>query len=546
MNSEYEVEKFCDRLLESYMSTNDDVNSFISRCLSALSDGFYRDMVCIFDMYASSYYVKRQLNNVLSKKNKEDVEFIYIDRFIQDEEELKKFIEKKVKPTNANLYVVDFSISFTKVNDAIYHYIDNTIQMLKILCKQISSKRKKKCVFNLSIINDDCEDLIDELTSRFFVNMKIYNDSLKINEKYAKKYYQFIDKITKPQNTLNSLLNDVDFEKTNSFGKITNISRVFKDLCYDSAVILFYNNEKILNNFKQTYNSVFHFKSLNTANVNVDSLKTFCCKNIIGQDESIEKICQRLESRILFGTSERILMTAMLAGSTGVGKTETVKIIAEYLKKYDYDFYTYDMSTYSSGMNVASLFGAAPGYVGYSEGGALINDLANNNRAVILFDEIEKADTLVLNSLLKMLDEGFIKTHTGDTITLDKCLIFMTTNSGSKESKIKSVGFNNKGTDKSKVYNKAISGDFRPEFLSRLDEVLIFNDLSESDYRKIINLQFKRIKKKIKDKYSININLDTYYKDKILKQISENGSNVRSVKRMLEQAVMTKLKNLQK
>jgi ATP-dependent Clp protease ATP-binding subunit ClpC len=192
----------------------------------------------------------------------------------------------------------------------------------------------------------------------------------------------------------------------------------------------------------------------------------------------------------------------MFLGPTGVGKTELAKQLALALFDKDESLIKIDMSEYMERFNVSRLIGAPPGYVGYEEGGMLTEKVRRNPYSIVLFDEIEKAHSDVFNILLQILDEGQLTDSLGHVIDFKNTIIIMTSNIGTQNISSSNIGFidSNKTQDVQEELNKEVKKYFKPEFLNRLDEVIIFNSLSEENLYKIIDLQLKDLRKNLKKK----------------------------------------------
>lgn len=223
-------------------------------------------------------------------------------------------------------------------------------------------------------------------------------------------------------------------------------------------------------------------------------------------------------------------------GSSGTGKTELAKVLAENLNM---NFLRYDMSEFSEESSVSKLFGANPSYIGYEEGGKLINDVKKHPNSVILFDEIEKANSKVINSFLSMLEEGEATAGDSSKAYFQDCIIFFSSNAGSKTHIDKTMGFlNNENlTNQEKNINKF----FTPEFKNRLDAILFFNDLSLNDINNITNKFLNEIKDKLSNKHNITLNIN----NEVIENLSKNGYSkefgARNIYRLIEKEIINKI-----
>ena len=197
----------------------------------------------------------------------------------------------------------------------------------------------------------------------------------------------------------------------------------------------------------------------------------------------------------------------MFLGPTGVGKTELAKVLAEYLFSNTESLIKIDMSEYVERYNVSRLIGAPPGYVGYEEGGQLTERVRRNPYSVVLFDEIEKAHRDVYNILLQILDEGRITDSLGRIIDFRNTIIIMTSNIGTKTVCSTSFGFKTNKKEKPDDHYADIMAEvnkyFIPEFLNRIDEIIVFNSLRKEDLYAIIDLQLRDLRENLEKKNNI-------------------------------------------
>lgn len=221
-------------------------------------------------------------------------------------------------------------------------------------------------------------------------------------------------------------------------------------------------------------------------------------KSIIGQNEAIQSVYNQLRKYFMgFIPTNKPIGSFLFVGPTGVGKTQLCKDLAAHLFTPE-SFVRIDMSEYMEKHSVSKLIGSPPGYVGYSEGGKLIEIVKHNPHSVILFDEIEKAHPDVFNILLQILDDGILTDSSGYTAHFNNSLIIITSNIGASEVSEKrnnSIGFNSVITDSDikNLYNKSIKHYFKPEFLNRLDKIVYFNSLDFSDIRKIVDMELNKL-----------------------------------------------------
>ena len=229
-------------------------------------------------------------------------------------------------------------------------------------------------------------------------------------------------------------------------------------------------------------------------------------KRIIGQDEAIDKVVRAIQrNRAGIKDPGKPIGTFLFFGPTGVGKTQLAKSLAEYLFDSEENMIRLDMSEYMEKFNVSRLIGAPPGYVGFEEGGQLSERVRRKPYCVVLLDEIEKAHPDVFNLLLQVMDEGRLTDSTGRTISFRNTIVIMTSNVGSRELDEygSGVGFNtssrNVEGNRKSVVEKAVKKAFPPEFINRMDEQVFFNPLGKEDLERIIDIELKGLKARVKE-----------------------------------------------
>ncbi len=262
-------------------------------------------------------------------------------------------------------------------------------------------------------------------------------------------------------------------------------------------------------------------------------------KHIVGQDDAIEKIAAAVRRGRVQISPKKRPQSFIFVGPTGVGKTELVKQLAEYLFDSPETLIRLDMSEYMEKFSVSRIIGSPPGYVGYDDAGQLTEKVRRKPYSVILFDEIEKAHKDVLNILLQILDEGRITDAQGRTVNFENTIIVMTSNAGSTDSA--TLGFGKSDNEINQdVTMKALERFLRPEFLGRVDEVIAFNTLSFDNFEKIACLMLEELKESLKDK-AIELSYDDSVPVFIAKESYGSKKNARgirdSVRRNVEDAL---------
>jgi len=263
---------------------------------------------------------------------------------------------------------------------------------------------------------------------------------------------------------------------------------------------------------------------------------------VIGQEEAISSISKAIRrNRVGIKDANKPIGSFIFLGSTGVGKTFLAKTLADTLFGDPDKIIRVDMSEYMEKHNVSKLIGSPPGYVGYDEGGQLTEKVKNNPFSVILFDEIEKAHKDVFNILLQILDEGRLTDSFGRKINFTNCLVIMTSNIGAK--KVSEfgggVGFSTSSSEQQKyevrktMIQKALKQQFNPEFLNRIDDIVLFNSLSEDVLKQIINIEISKLTNRLKDK-NYKINFDKTVIARIFELNSQEEYGARPIKRIIQ------------
>lgn len=270
-------------------------------------------------------------------------------------------------------------------------------------------------------------------------------------------------------------------------------------------------------------------------------MKDVLKKQVIGQDEAVEKVVKAIQrNRVGLKDPNKPIGSFMFLGPTGVGKTHLAKKLAEYLFDSPENLIRVDMSEYMEKFNVSRLVGAPPGYVGYEEGGQLTEKVRRRPYSVVLLDEIEKAHPDVFNILLQILDEGHVTDSLGRKIDFKNTIIIMTSNIGTRQLKDfgRGIGFRAGAGDvpdaeySRSIVQKALNKAFAPEFLNRVDDIVMFDQLSRESLYKIIDLELNGLYKRVKE-----LGYNVVVTDSAKEFISDKGYDVQFGARPLKRAI---------
>ena len=260
--------------------------------------------------------------------------------------------------------------------------------------------------------------------------------------------------------------------------------------------------------------------------------------HVIGQDEAIGVVCAAIKRSRVGMQAKRKPISFIFVGSTGIGKTELVKRLAEDLFDAPEALIRLDMSEFMEKHTVSRLIGSPPGYVGYDEAGQLTEKIRRKPYSVVLFDEIEKAHPDVLNVLLQILDDGRVTDAQGRTVNFENTVIIMTTNAGSN-TKSGTLGFGMSANDQNRErVMKALSDFLRPEFLNRVDEIVYFNQLSEDNFKDIARLMLSELKDVLTAK-----GMDFTYDDSVVDYLAEKSYSVTYGARNLRRTIQKEIED---
>ena len=270
-------------------------------------------------------------------------------------------------------------------------------------------------------------------------------------------------------------------------------------------------------------------------------------KRVIGQDEAISAVSNAIRrSRAGLQDASRPIGSFIFLGTTGVGKTELAKALAEFLFDDEHNIVRIDMSEYMEKFSVSRLIGAPPGYVGYEEGGQLTEAVRRKPYSVVLLDEIEKAHADVFNILLQVLDDGMLTDSQGRTVNFKNTIIIMTSNLGSHLIQERFQNITDVNRDevlydlREKLFDM-LRAQIRPEILNRIDEIIMFKPLLKTELRKIVDIQLEKIVEMLKKNNDITLTVESDAKDWLAKLGYDITFGARPLKRTIQNHITNRL-----
>lgn len=397
---------------------------------------------------------------------------------------------------------------------------------------------------NDRFLPDKAIDLIDEAASR--VRMKSYTE--------PESFKDIKDEIEKLGKEKEEAIRVQDFEKAANLrdkekSKKKELEKAKKDWENKNSKIVSSLTEEDISNVIASWTGIPVIKVSESENEKLKNLDANLHKRVIGQEEAVEAVSKAIKrSRMGLKDPNKPIGSFLFLGPTGVGKTELSKALAENLFGTEDALIRIDMSEYMESHSVAKLIGSPPGYVGYEEAGQLTEKIRRKPYAVILFDEIEKAHPDVMNMLLQVLDDGRLTDSTGRTVNFKNTVIIMTSNIGARLiTEKKSLGFVNENEDRNKEYEntkKDVMGElkkeFKPEFLNRIDEIIVFHKLEETQIRKIVDILIANVAKLLKSQ-NIELEVDDTAKDLVAKKGTDQAYGARPLKRAIQTMIEDKI-----
>lgn len=425
-----------------------------------------------------------------------------------------------------------------------------TIEILKNLVPSYEEFHKVK-------YQDGVIDTIVKLSSRYITDRQFPDKAIDVLDELGSEK-RVISRIPE---SIEKLKKEVDEIKEKKL-------MVVKNQNYEQAAKLRDQEKKVINKLEEEKNKWSEKQKDNKTPVSVDdvynivtdmtgvpitkldsketqkllNLEEILSAKVIGQTEAISTISKSIRrNRVGIKDANKPIGSFIFIGSTGVGKTFLAKSIADILFGDPEKIIRVDMSEFMEKHNVSKLIGSPPGYVGYDEGGQLTEKVKNNPFSVILFDEVEKAHKDVFNILLQILDEGHLTDSFGRKVNFTNTIIIMTSNVGSKKVSEfgAGVGFNTKGTDeqtyevKKSMIQKSLKQQFNPEFLNRIDDIILFNSLTEDVLKKIINIEVGKLVNRLKDK-NYKVSFDKTVISRIFELNVQEEYGARPIKRIIQ------------
>ena len=300
-----------------------------------------------------------------------------------------------------------------------------------------------------------------------------------------------------------------------------------------------------------TWTGIPVYKITENENERLKNLEKELHKRVVGQNEAVEAVAKAIKrGRVGLKDPNRPIGSFLFLGPTGVGKTELSKALAQCLFGDESSMIRIDMSEYMEPHSVSKLIGSPPGYVGFDEGGQLTEKIRRKPYAVILLDEIEKAHPDVMNMLLQILEDGRLTDSQGRTVNFKNTVIIMTSNLGARViTDKKSLGFSNneKQEDSQKDYEETkkevmqiLKKELRPEFINRIDEIIVFHKLNDEEIRKIVDIMIAEVERRLKEQ-NIEIEVDDSVKDLIAKTGVDKAFGARPLRRTIQNLLEDKL-----
>ena len=461
--------------------------------------------------------------------------------------EYRKYIEKDAalerifSPVNVNEPTEEEAILILKgLRDKYeaHHNVKITDEAIKAAV-ELSSR-----YINDRFLPDKAIDLIDEAASK--VRMKSYTE--------PESFKGIKDEIEKLDKEKEEAIRVQNFEKA---AKLRDKENSKKKELEDAKKEWENKNSKKISTLKEedianviaSWTGIPVTKVSQTENDKLKNLEENLHKRVIGQDEAVSAVAKAIKrSRMGLKDPNKPIGSFLFLGPTGVGKTELSKALAENLFGSEDALIRIDMSEYMESHSVSKLIGSPPGYVGYDEAGQLTEKIRRKPYSVILFDEVEKAHPDVMNMLLQVLDDGRLTDSQGRTVNFKNTVIIMTSNIGAKLiTEKKSLGFIQEKENSEKEYEdikKDVMGElkreFKPEFLNRIDEIIVFHKLEDKEIKEILNVLLANVTKLLKNQ-GIELTVDEKAKELVISKGTDKTFGARPLKRAIQTMIEDKI-----
>ena len=443
--------------------------------------------------------------------------------------EYRKYIEKdaalerRFQPVTVGEPTIEQTVEVLK---GIRGYYENFHRV------KISDEKLRECAelseryINDRFLPDKAIDLLDEACACASIDAPELGELDKLNQE-LKKHQDLVSEYEEKSDPDYEVLATEKAEISRIENRLKEVEEKVKDLQVTDADI-----SKVI----ELWTGIPANKISQSEFEKIKSLKEELSKRVIGQDEAVEKVANAIRRTRVQLSKRRRPASFIFVGPTGVGKTELVKVLGETLFDATEPLIRVDMSEYMERHSVSKLIGSPPGYVGFDEAGQLTEKVRRRPYSVVLFDEIEKAHPDVMNILLQILDEGTIHDSQGRDVNFENTVIVMTSNAGSTD-KDTGVGFNK--TDNEIAHDKAMKAlrEFlRPEFIGRVDEVVVFNRLTQQDYAKIADLMLSEIAQPLEER-GIKLRYDEQVLKVIAKKSYDQKLGARDIRRVIRNEI---------
>lgn len=448
--------------------------------------------------------------------------------------EYRKYIEKdsalerRFQPVTANEPSIEDTIELLKGIKEYYEeyhklYVsDDILKSCAVLSERYITDR---------YLPDKAIDLLDEAAACASINSKELTEYEQLKKKNKALEVEENDLSAETENKNYQRIAEIKTELAKNSARIEELEPMIKEVHVTENDVC-----KVI----ELWTGIPASKLLETEFKRIANLESVLKSKVVGQDEACELVAAAIKRTRVQLSARRRPASFIFVGPTGVGKTELVKVLANELFNTVDPLIRLDMSEFMEKHSVSRIIGSPPGYVGYDEAGQLTEKVRRKPYSVILFDEIEKAHPDVMNILMQILDEGKVDDAHGRTVNFENTIICMTSNAGSTD-KTMGVGFNRTADDISK--DKAMKGlrDFlRPEFISRIDEVVVFRQLTKEDFASIAALMLDEMKEPLAEK-----NISLSYTKEALGIIAEKSYGkpygARDIRRVIRQEVEDKV-----